>query len=67
MNFSTPSWQTILREIKDYIVIAFGMILYGIGWTLFLLPNEITVGGLPGIASIYIGERGYQYSIFIHR
>ena len=58
MKFSTPSWQTFLREIKDYIVIVFGMILYGIGWTLFLLPNEITVGGLPGIASIVFWGTG---------
>ena len=35
-----PSRQTILREAKDYVMIAVGMILYGIGWTVFLLPNE---------------------------
>ena len=28
------------------------MVIYGIGWTLFLLPNDITTGGVPGIASI---------------
>lgn len=40
------------REIKDYLMIAIGMILYGIGWTLFLLPQDITASGVPGIASI---------------
>ena len=44
--------QTIFREAKDYIMIALGMTLYGIGWTIFLLPNDITTGGVPGIASI---------------
>ena len=41
-----PSRQTILREAKDYVMIAVGMILYGIGWTVFLLPNDITTGGV---------------------
>ena len=44
--------QLILREAKDYIMIMIGMISYGIGWTVFLLPNDITTGGVPGIASI---------------
>lgn len=56
----------MLREIKDYILIALGMILYGIGWTVFLLPNQITVGGLPGIASIVYWATGLpvQYTYF---
>lgn len=40
------------REARDYLMIALGMVLYGIGWTLFLLPQNITASGVPGIASI---------------
>lgn len=40
------------REARDYLMIALGMVLYGIGWTLFLLPQDITASGVPGIASI---------------
>ena len=40
-----PSKQSIIREARDYVMIAIGMILYGIGWTVFLLPNDITTGG----------------------
>ena len=47
-----PSTQAAIHEAKDYFMIALGMILYGIGWTVFLLPNDITTGGVPGIASI---------------
>lgn len=50
--------KQMAREMKDYVIIALGMILYGIGWTLFLLPNQITVGGLPGIASIVYWATG---------
>ena len=47
-------------------MIALGMILYGIGWTLFLLPNDITTGGVPGIASIVYFATGFpvQYTYF---
>ena len=44
--------QALLREVKDYVMIALGMLLYSVGWTVFLLPNKIMTGGVPGIASI---------------
>ena len=63
---SKPSGQTVTREARDYLMIALGMILYGIGWTLFLLPNDITTGGVPGIASIVYFATGFpvQYTYF---
>ena len=56
----------MLREMKDYLMIALGMIMYGIGWTVFLLPNDITTGGVPGIASIIFFAIGFpvQYTYF---
>lgn len=56
----------MMREMRDYLLIALGMILYGIGWTVFLLPNQITVGGLPGVASIVYWATGVpvQYTYF---
>lgn len=60
------SRQNVLREMRDYLMIALGMILYGIGWTVFLLPNDITTGGVPGIASIIYFASGFpvQYTYF---
>lgn len=65
-EISKPSKQGVIRETKDYLMIALGMILYGIGWTLFLLPNDITTGGVPGIASIVYFATGFpvQYTYF---
>ncbi|GHT09281.1 membrane protein [Bacteroidia bacterium] len=42
----------IIQEIQDYCVIIFGLILYALGWTGFLLPNGITTGGVTGIGAI---------------
>ena len=60
------SKQMILRELKDYLLITLGMISYGIGWTIFLLPNDITTGGMAGVASIVYWATGFpvQYTFF---
>ncbi len=65
-TLSTASTLVMHREIKDYLMIALGMVLYGIGWTVFLLPNDITTGGVPGIASIVYFATGLpvQYVYF---
>lgn len=44
--------KMFFREAKDYFVILIGLISYTIGWTVFLLPNHIVLGGVPGISSI---------------
>lgn len=65
-TLSITSNQMMFREMRDYLMIALGMILYGIGWTVFLLPNDITTGGVPGIASIVYFATGLpvQYVYF---
>ena len=47
-------------------MIALGMIFYGIGWTVFLLPNDLPSGAVPGIASIVYWGTGLpvQYTYF---
>ena len=52
-----PSKQSIIREARDYVMIAIGMILYGIGWTVFLLPNDITTGEYRVLLLSYIGPQ----------
>lgn len=63
---NVPTKQSLIRETRDYLTIALGLILYGIGWTVFLLPNDITTGGVPGIASIVYFATGFpvQYTYF---
>ncbi|WP_133464691.1 YitT family protein [Sunxiuqinia elliptica] len=36
----------------DYLVITFGMSLYVLGWTVFLIPAEITGGGISGLSAV---------------
>jgi len=38
--------------LKDYLIILIGLSLYAFGWTAFLLPNQITTGGVTGIGAL---------------
>lgn len=60
----TLSTQQLFREAKDYLLIALGMIMYAIGWTVFLLPNNLPSGAVPGIASVVYWATGFpvQYT-----
>ena len=66
MNNALPGSrkQTVLREVKDYLLIALGMVMYAIGWNVFLLPNDLPSGAVPGIASIVYWATGFpvQYT-----
>ena len=42
----------VFNEVKDYLMITIAMLSYCIGWSVFLLPNNITTGGVPGISSL---------------
>jgi uncharacterized membrane-anchored protein YitT (DUF2179 family) len=55
LNVRTPS---LLKEVRDYVTIAIGMLSYCIGWTIFLLPNNITTGGVAGVSSILFWGTG---------
>ena len=55
------------RESRDYLAITFGLICYSIGWAAFMLPYQITTGGVTGISAIiyYVTGIEIQVSYFI--
>ena len=59
--------QTIRNELKDYLNITLGLMLYTFGFTVFLLPYEIVTGGIAGIGAVvfYATEFPVQYTFFI--
>lgn len=44
--------RTRNRNLRDMVIITVAMIIGSLGWVLFLLPNEITPGGIAGISSV---------------
>ena len=59
--------QEFLYEVKDYVNITLGLLLYTFGFTLFLLPYQIVTGGISGIGAIVFYSTGFpvQYTFFI--
>ncbi len=59
--------KKLVNEVRDYFMIGTGMVSYCIGWTIFLLPNNIPTGAVPGIASVLFWGMGIpvQVSYFV--
>lgn len=53
----------ILRELKDYLFITLGLMCYAMGWAAFLLPYQISTGGVTGISAIVYYATGIQIQI----
>lgn len=51
------------REVNDYIMITLGLIIYAISWAVFLLPYEITTGGVSGISAIIYYATGIEMQV----
>ena len=58
--------KKVEREIRDYLAITLGLVCYAVGWAAFLLPYQITTGGVTGIAAIiyYVFNVEIQVSYF---
>lgn len=41
-----------IRNAKTYLIIIIGLFINALGWTAFLIPAEITGGGVTGIATL---------------
>lgn len=56
-----------LTSLKDYVVLTFGLILYCLGWTSFLIPGGIASGGGTGLCTILYFATGIpvSYSFFV--
>lgn len=46
------SAKSVFRIGKEYLIITIGLLLYVLGWSIFLVPNNLVGGGVTGIASI---------------
>lgn len=44
--------KLLVRQYKDLAFIFFGIFLYSLGFTAFILPEQVTMGGVAGIAAL---------------
>lgn len=51
------------RNVQEYITIAFGLLMYCAAWKGFLMPHQITGGGVTGIGAILYYATGLPISV----
>ncbi|MBO5419675.1 MAG: YitT family protein [Bacteroidales bacterium] len=58
---------SVWRTIKEYSLISLGLLLYALGWTIFLIPNNLVGGGVSGFSAIlyYATNIPMGYSYFV--
>ena len=44
--------KSVFTFVKEYAIMTLGILLYVMGWVLFLIPNNLVGGGVSGISSI---------------
>ncbi len=44
--------KKLSTTIKDYSIITFGLLIFTVGWVVFIIPAEITGGGISGVAAV---------------
>lgn len=47
-------YNSLMVNAKDYIMIIFGLCLYAVGFTVFILPHHIVIGGLTGVGTLVL-------------
>lgn len=56
------------KHVREILIITLGLVVYTVGWTAFLIPNDITGGGATGVGTIIYFATGfpvgYTYLIF---
>ena len=46
--------KNLLGEVKAYVIITLGLLLYTLGWIVFVIPNNMVGGGVTGLSAILL-------------
>lgn len=53
----------LLTAVREYAMVTLGVVAYALGWTIFLLPNNLIGGGVSGFSSIVYYATGLQMGV----
>lgn len=58
---------SLFQDVRDYVTITLGLVMYAVGFTCFQLPYEITTGGLAGAGAVIFYATGFpvQYTYLL--
>lgn len=61
--------KTLFTQIKEWLLVTLGILIYVLAWSIFLIPNNLIGGGVSGISSMIqyathgTIQMGYSYFI----
>jgi uncharacterized membrane-anchored protein YitT (DUF2179 family) len=61
--------KSVLTQIKEWLLVTLGILIYVTGWVIFLIPNNLVGGGVSGISSMVqyatqgVIQMGYTYFV----
>ena len=56
----TLDHRLIWNEVRDYLAILLGLVMYSIAFTVFLMPYQIVSGGVTGLSAIIYYATGFH-------
>ncbi len=59
----TEKTRKILNMAKDYVMITFGLFCYAFGFTAFILPEQIVIGSVSGLSSLFHYWLGWNVAV----
>ena len=60
---ATLNTRSLIKEVRDYVMIFFGLALYAFGFTAFILPEQVVTGGVTGMSSLLYFGLGWNLAI----
>ena len=59
MKLTLNSYNSLLVNARDYVMIIVGLAIYALGFTSCILPHEVVIGGMSGVSTlIYFATNG---------
>jgi len=55
--------KKLVSMVEDYAIITFGLLMFAMGWGLFVIPAELTGGGVSGLAVVVYYATGFPVSL----
>lgn len=45
-------YNNLVSEVRDYLMISIGLVLYAVGFCTFILPHQVVIGGMAGLGTL---------------
>ena len=55
--------KSLAKTVEDYAIMTLGLLVFSLGWVVFIIPAELTGGGISGLAAVIYYATGFPISV----